>query len=55
LAFVEAGLMVAMPRDGAFQHYSRLDDPFWQTIVHLTDSWLTQAKSSSRTRSTRNS
>ena len=35
LAFVEAGIMRALPRDGLVQNYERLEDPFWEFVSSL--------------------
>jgi DNA-binding transcriptional ArsR family regulator len=53
LAFVEAGLMEALPRDGLIQYYIRLDDPFWQSVVHLMQSWIDETERPAPSRSER--
>jgi DNA-binding transcriptional ArsR family regulator len=39
LAFVEAGIMRALPRTSLIQNYERIDDPFWSLVSELVLSW----------------
>lgn len=39
LAFVDAGIMVALPRHGLTQNYERLDDAYWGMLSALLDAW----------------
>jgi len=43
LAFVEAGVMRVLPRDGLRQNYERIDDPFWSMITDLVPRWRKHA------------
>jgi DNA-binding transcriptional ArsR family regulator len=44
LSFVEAGVMVILPRDGLVQNYERIDeDPFWELVKVLTHRWTKSA------------
>lgn len=39
LAFVEAGVMLVLPRNGLIQNYERIDDPFWELVRELVPRW----------------
>jgi len=40
IALEQVGLLVAMPRAGELKRwYLRLDSPFWQTCLDLTEEW----------------
>jgi DNA-binding transcriptional ArsR family regulator len=43
LAFVESGLMTAVPRSELRQYYERIDDPFWSAVRTLVHSWRESA------------
>jgi hypothetical protein len=39
LAFVDAGVMLVLPRTGQVQNYERLADPFWESVIQLVRGW----------------
>ncbi len=39
LAFVDAGLLVPLPRHGNVQNYERIDDVFWPTVRAVVSEW----------------
>jgi hypothetical protein len=43
LAFVDSGVMTAVPRSELRQYYERLDDPFWAFIEKLVAAWARSA------------
>jgi len=53
LAFVEAGVMRALPRNGHIQNYERLHDPFWESTVLLLEASMPDPKRTLGLRSTR--
>jgi hypothetical protein len=44
LAFVGAGVMRNLPRNGLLQNYERIDDQFWVSIKTLMDNWTQSAE-----------
>ena len=44
LAFVAAGVMQDLPRNGLLQNYERIDDQFWVSIKMLMDNWTQSAE-----------
>jgi hypothetical protein len=43
LAFVEAEVMLTLPRSGHIQNYERLDDAFWPSTVAQVEAFMPNA------------